>query len=164
VLAQHGEPHRAVTQLNSYLHPRCESGRFLTLWLGVIDSTKRTLEYVNAGHGYAWLLGGREGAGARRLTAAGGPLVGVLESVPFLSATVEFQPGDRLLLLSDGILEQPHKGDRDEPFEWDGVQMALSEADGQEPEAFLAQLFASLYDYAGQSSLADDATVVMVKW
>ncbi len=163
VLAQHGEPHRAVTELNTYLHPRCESGRFLSLWLGVIDSERCTLEYVNAGHGYAWLLSGREGSGARRLIAAGGPLVGVLENVPYQSATVEFLPGDRLLLLSDGILEQPHKGDRDEPFEWDGVQLVLSETHQAAPEAFLSRLFESLYEYAGQSTLADDATVVMVK-
>jgi sigma-B regulation protein RsbU (phosphoserine phosphatase) len=163
VLAQHGEPHRAVTELNNYLHPRCEAGRFLSLWLGVIDSDRHTLEYVNAGHGYAWLLSARQGAGARRLDAAGGPLVGVMEDVPFLSATIEFSPGDRLLLLSDGILEQPHTGDRDEPFEWDGVQMALSETHGAGPEQFVARLFESLYDYAGQSTLADDATVVVVQ-
>jgi phosphoserine phosphatase RsbU/P len=159
VLAQHGDARRAVTELNTYLRPRCEAGRFLSLWLGVIDSTRATLEYVNAGHGYAWLLGGREGTGARPLNAAGGPLVGIMDDLPYESAVVEFVAGDRLLLVSDGIIEQPRAGDRDQPFAWDGVQLALSESGPQ--ETFVARLFEALYAYAGQHSLSDDATVVL---
>jgi len=161
VLAQHGDPRRAVIELNNYLVPRCDSGRFLSLWLGVIDARPGagSIEYVNAGHGYAWLLGRTPGSGARKLNNGGGPLVGVLEELPYQSATVEFNPGDRLLLLSDGIIEQPRAGDREQPFEWDGVQLALEGA--ASPEDMMASLFEAVYAHAAQPALADDATVVL---
>jgi sigma-B regulation protein RsbU (phosphoserine phosphatase) len=50
-LHEHGDPGRAVTELNRYVFPRCPAGKFITLWIGVLDRTTMTMQAVDAGHG-----------------------------------------------------------------------------------------------------------------
>jgi phosphoserine phosphatase RsbU/P len=77
--------------------------RVVTLFLAVVDSRNRTLQYLNAGHPPA-LLRGKEGE-PRRL-AATTPLLSYgigLGTKPV--ETVPFVPGERLAIYSDGLYE-----------------------------------------------------------
>ena len=116
VLMRTGNLRQAVSDLNAYLYPRCDGGRFISLWLGAIDAQLSTLEFVNAGHGHAWMH--RLDGSFQQLNDAGGPLVGVADGIEYRSAIVPMSASERLVLLSDGILEQPHGQDREDDFGW----------------------------------------------
>lgn len=163
VLMRHGNLSQAVSDLNAYLYPRCDGGRFISLWLGAIDSQLGTLEYVNAGHGHAWMQRGDGDAEFMRLHDAGGPLVGVVDVLEYHAATVPMQEGDRVVLLSDGILEQPQGGNREVEFGLDRVREELSRA-AFEPREAMAGLFDAVHRHAASPVLADDATVVIAGW
>ena len=159
-LLQHGDPLRAVRELNEYLRTRSASGRFITLWLGLFDAEASTLRFVNAGHGYAWLVA--RGGTITQLSGRGGLPVGVESPQQYESDEVPFGESDRVVLVSDGIIEQPSAnaaaGARDE-FGASRLQRWLREEhDGDDIE----RLFNAVTSHAGSQRLTDDATVLIV--
>jgi serine phosphatase RsbU (regulator of sigma subunit) len=93
-------PAVAVTSMNKALCRRGLESRFVTLMLGMLKVTGE-LTYCNAGHNPPMIVGRR---GIRRLDQ-GGPVVGLLEFAPYCQETVTLDPGDTLVIFSDGVSE-----------------------------------------------------------
>ena len=75
---------------------------YATLFLAVYDDATRRLRYVNAGHNPPLLL--RANGLCERLPATA-PVVGLLETWDVFEAETRIEPGDTLLLYSDGVTE-----------------------------------------------------------
>jgi serine phosphatase RsbU (regulator of sigma subunit) len=91
-----------VTNVNQLLCQGVANGQFATMFLGRIDEAKMSLSYVNAGHNHPVLV---RANGTRELLARGGPMVGILEGIPFEEAEVALSPGDRVVIYTDGLSE-----------------------------------------------------------
>ena len=161
-LLDHGDPERAVTSLNRFISPRRDVSRFVTMWVGVFDRTAGTLKYIDAGHSYAVMIGGGE---VTLLNNGGGLPIGVDDAHDYKAETVQMPKSGGVVIVSDGIIEQPGLVERDgqmreEQFEIEGVIETLKAAD----QDAVADLFAAVIAHAGSESLADDATAVLVKW
>lgn len=99
-----GDVASAAASLSKFLHPRRQSSRFITLWLGVFDLDTRTVTYVDCGHGWACLQhadGTYEG-----LDKGGGLPCGIQDDWEYQTATAVLRPGSRALIVSDGFVEQ----------------------------------------------------------
>jgi PAS domain S-box-containing protein len=83
-----------------------EAGLFATLFHGCLDPSSATLRYVDAGHGYCVLL--RRNGELEQLSARSMP-VGVLPNQEFHEGTVALDPGDALLVYSDGLVESDER-------------------------------------------------------
>jgi serine phosphatase RsbU (regulator of sigma subunit) len=157
-LMRHADPARAISDLNTYLVPRKRADRFVTLWLGVFDPREASLVYVDAGHGHAVLID--EANDACFLREAGGPLVGLAPGSEYESATVAMNPGSRVLVVSDGLVEQQSpEGD-----EFSLTRVTQMAAAVTQEEDLLSQIFVALHAHADSPRLADDATAVLVYW
>jgi sigma-B regulation protein RsbU (phosphoserine phosphatase) len=155
---------KAVTNLSEFVRPRRPESKFVTMWVGVFDPDNGTVSYVDAGHSYALL---RHADGSfEQLNRGGGLPVGIDESSEYHAETVKLQPGDEVIVVSDGIIEQhgliqAATGEfAKEQFEITGLQSSMTHH-GDDP---IADLFAAVVAHAGTNQLADDATAVMVKW
>lgn len=162
-LRQHGDLARAIHELNAYVNERCESQIFVTMWAGIFDLATRTLTYTDAGHGYAWLM--KRGGEMSRLDKAGGPPIAASRDARFQIESVLLEDGGRLLLVSDGIIEQPaplRSGAHRDEFGRGRVEqcMRLNAAGKDE----VAALFDAVRAHACGEELADDATVVLARW
>ncbi len=157
---------QVVAGLSQYMQDRSEGALFMTLWVGVIDNESRTLEYVDAGHGYGFLLSGQPPhVQLKRLADAGGPLVGIeMEDAQYETATVELVDGDRVLVVSDGIVEQTAPAaegeDQHAQFDLEGVLRAVARVKRVGDE--LKAIFRAVNKHAGGKPLNDDATAVLV--
>lgn len=105
---------------------------FATAWIGILDEKQGTLQYVNAGHPPA-LLVGRDGT-VRHLSVGGLP-VGVIEEAEYTPETVRWQAGDRLVIYSDGVLDVAAESEGS--LEPEDLVPAIREA-GDSTEAILA--------------------------
>ncbi len=85
--------------MNKALCRRGLESRFVTLMFGIIKDSKLT--YCNAGHNPPFVIGK---SGVRRLEE-GGPVVGLLEFAPFAQDTIPLDPGDVIIVFSDGVSE-----------------------------------------------------------
>ena len=92
-----------VHDLNAKVHASARGERFITLFIGVIDTMKRTMRYVNAGHNDP-LLHHAKGITPLR---DGSIALGMMPQLPFLrSGQVDLPPGSTLLCYTDGLVEQ----------------------------------------------------------
>jgi PAS domain S-box-containing protein len=80
-----------------------ESGLFVTMFHGSLDPSSGVLDYVDAGHGHCLVL--RRSGELVRLSGRSMPL-GVLRDEEFQQGAVRIDPGDRLLVYSDGLVER----------------------------------------------------------
>lgn len=156
-LSDAADPAAVVARLNASLLEHRLEGRFVTLWLGVLDTTTRRLTYVDAGHGYAFLRA-PDGA-VTTLREGGGAPVGVVPETRYESRTIEVPAGGKLALVSDGVMEQPG-GLEGEQFGEQRVVALVSQADGEELDP--AAIIEAVRAHAEAKELADDATAVVV--
>jgi sigma-B regulation protein RsbU (phosphoserine phosphatase) len=93
-------PAQILKRVNDALVRRAIESRFATVVYGALSCDGR-LTYCNAGHNPPLLIGK---GGLRRLDR-GGLIVGVFEQATFEEETVQLDPGDTLIVFSDGISE-----------------------------------------------------------
>jgi phosphoserine phosphatase RsbU/P len=97
-----------AAQLNQFLYMR-QVGKYATLVLFKLYSNGR-MEYLNCGHVQPLIV---RGASVERLTESN-LIVGLLPEVTYTSAECTLQPGERLLLVTDGLVEAENEAG--EPF------------------------------------------------
>lgn len=155
------DPCEAVTRLNHFLVPRCDGRRFVTLWVGVFDTSDGTLRYVDAGHGYGMHFRGET---VKHLRDAGGPPVGIDTSSMYGTAQLDIAAGDRVVLVSDGLVEQiGHAANGAAATEFGVDNVVAAVAGDVAGEDAIANLFRAVILHAGTDTLSDDATAAIVE-
>jgi hypothetical protein len=150
---------RACAQLNRLLCDRASRERYATIFWAYFDPATHTLHSINAGHCPQLLLTTRNGSPECLRLDQGGPVVGILRDAPYTQAAVLVQPGDRLILFSDGLIEAT-RADGEE-FGVTRVCEVLIALTDTGPEAIRTQLLASVRSFLGSASLDDDLTLVI---
>jgi serine phosphatase RsbU (regulator of sigma subunit)/pSer/pThr/pTyr-binding forkhead associated (FHA) protein len=100
------EPAAGITKLNTLLQQAGIADRFVTLVAAVLDCTNHTVTLVNAGHPSP-LLYRRATATLEEATPKDvvGLPIGVVDGFEYSSCQVQLQPGDGLLIFSDGVTD-----------------------------------------------------------
>jgi len=153
-LAHETDPAQAVAHLNTYLCAR-SSGRFVTLWLGLF-SGDGAVEFVDAGHGLAWIGGNA----THLLDAHGGIPLGIDPGAHYATESVRLETGEALLLCSDGVTEQ-----RDAEGEAYGAERVLAAvADGSNESATqrMARVCQDLQRHRANTPVDDDTTLLLL--
>jgi len=91
-----------LAKVNRLISESVENSAFVTAVYGVLDRQRRRLTYANAGHNPPLLL--RANGRVEWLTV-GGPLLGPLPATRYEEAFLDLDPGDLLVLYTDGITE-----------------------------------------------------------
>lgn len=156
-----GDPAAAVAEVNGYLCSHVAQNKFISLWLGVFEPASRRLSFVDAGHGHWLLAGGRPGArNIRRVETLGGLPLGIEPNYRYQSEELTLEPTDRLVVFSDGVVEQPSP---EGPMF--GLERAIAALDPGESETDdVRRLFDAVVSHAQTDSLSDDTTVASVAW
>lgn len=126
------------------------SGSFVTMFHARLDSASGKLSYIDAGHGLA-LHVPAEGA-ARRLVSAGPP-VGILDDQQWPASELELEPGDSLVIVSDGVLDAHNSL---EEFQRNVEKVARTGPTSDD-------VCAALLELAPASTAEDDVTAVVVR-
>jgi sigma-B regulation protein RsbU (phosphoserine phosphatase) len=144
------------SRVNSVLCNNIATGKFVTLFYGVLDAERHLLKYTNAGHLRPILVKGERPA---EPLDNGGALLGVFPEWKYEDSVAQLAPGDRLLLFTDGITEAA-KPDGEEFGEQRLVDAATRVAQGSADE-LKDQLLTEVRGF-GDSQLQDDATLIVV--
>jgi serine phosphatase RsbU (regulator of sigma subunit) len=160
-LAQaHADLRTVLAQTNRRFIEDVADYYFVTLFFARLDPTARSLLYVSAGHPTGYLLG-PDGQVRARLKSTGWPL-GVEAGADFPAAPpLALQPGEVLLLLTDGILEVRSPAG---VLFGSGRALDVVRARRREPAGAIADaLLAAVRDFAGGQPLDDDCTALVLK-
>lgn len=99
------QPAQVLAELNESFAMENHAGNYLTMWFGVYEASSGTLSYSSGGHPPALLLPAAQAAGSVTPLSTGGMPVGMFDDSEYSCATVHVDPGDALLLYSDGAYE-----------------------------------------------------------
>ncbi len=154
--AETASPAYVCSRINSVLCANIASGKFVTLFYGVLDASSRILQYTNAGHLRPILIGSD---GKVKHLENGGALLGVFPDWKYENSTVELGPGDILLLFTDGITEAMDP-DGEEFGEERLIQAARNPVE-QSIEDLQAHLLSSVKEFCN-FRMRDDATLILL--
>lgn len=144
------------SRVNAVLCSNIASGKFVTLFYGVLDAEHGALHYTNAGHLPPIVV---NDSGAVRELDSNGALLGVFPQWNYEESVLQFAPGDRLLLFTDGITEAMNAAG--EEF---GEDRLLDLARGnarQHPVALKNRVLTDVKRFS-DSQLQDDATLIVL--
>jgi serine phosphatase RsbU (regulator of sigma subunit) len=133
---------------------------FVTAFYGVLDQTDGTLTYSNAGHNSPLLLSQSNGGVIHALTPTGMP-IGIDEDSTWTQATIQIEPGDVLILYTDGI---PDTQDADGSFfkERRLIEVIQGQLDASAQDTQSA-ILGAVQEFAGVSAQFDDITLLVLK-
>jgi len=151
-------PIEVLAGLNHCLVQSTRAGHFVTALYGVLDPAERSFRYVNAGHNLPRWLHHADGRVTSLRPTDGLPLA-IVDPLLLTDHVVRFEPGDRLLLYTDGVTET--FGAAGEMFGVERLDAALRRAHGT-PQATIDAVLADLRDFSGGAPPADDRTLVAV--
>jgi phosphoserine phosphatase RsbU/P len=146
-------------RLNRYACAHSLNGqRFTTAIVALYDPATRHLEYVNAGHNSPVLR--RTNGGVDRLQSSSLPF-GISPDAVFSSDSVDLQPGDTLILFTDGVVEAFNSaGEEFSDSRWINVIRTLPKLAAQET---LGQLMKSVEEFVGATRQSDDITCLVLQ-
>jgi phosphoserine phosphatase RsbU/P len=146
-------------RLNRYASAHSLGGqRFTTAVIAEYDPATRELTYINAGHNAPVV---RHANGAMdRLDSSALPF-GIIADATFPSATIQLQPGDTLVLFTDGVVEAFNAaGEEYSDPRWLNVIRALPKLSAQ---GVLQHLMKSVEDFVDATRQSDDITCLVLQ-
>jgi sigma-B regulation protein RsbU (phosphoserine phosphatase) len=150
------DPADTMARVNKALLRRAIEARFATMFYGVVFPDG-SLRYCNAGqepplvirrNGIAWL-------------DEGGPVLGLLTIATYRSGAIHVEPGDLVVVCSDGVTEA--RNQEGEEFGRERLVEALGQTHGSKPEAVLDLLLSAVRKYSEGAAQGDDITAMVLR-
>jgi serine phosphatase RsbU (regulator of sigma subunit) len=155
--AYHTSPAALMTRLNGGLLRRHIEARFVTAFYGVL-TPDGSLTYTNAGHNPPMLV---TADGVRRLET-GGVVLGLFAHGAFDEETLTLQPGDAVVVFSDGVSEALDESG--EEFTDERLLPAVMAHRSHTPRAWLDALVADVRTFCGRATPSDDLTMMVIRY
>jgi sigma-B regulation protein RsbU (phosphoserine phosphatase) len=152
------DPSRVLNHVNRFLCGHSEVGRYATMFFGVLDE-EGNLDFINAGHPSPFLI--RRGVAQEPFSEGSYP-VGLVPEAEYTALKIKLEPGDTLVLFSDGVTEAM---DPDEQMF--GVPRLREVLTGQTecPLEHLEKcILEAVENFARGASQADDLTLLIVRY
>jgi sigma-B regulation protein RsbU (phosphoserine phosphatase) len=146
-----------VSQLNKHLHAHTTAEKYATFCFGVYDETTGVLTYTNAGHLQPLLFRGGE---VIRLDV-NGMVVGAFALAKYDDSTIQLEPGDLLVLYTDGITEP--ENEYDEMFGEDRLIATIQRVLGRPNSEIIAEVFHAVEQWIHAPDSNDDMTILLVR-
>lgn len=146
-----------IAKLNAHLCANIPSNRLITLFYGELDAPDGVLRYVNAGHNPPLLM--RRAGGIENLSATAVAL-GVMPDARFEAMETPLEPGDRLLLYTDGITEAMNA--KDVEYGEERLLSFLQSRLASTHEELIEGLLADVLRFCGGVRPRDDMTLLVL--
>jgi serine phosphatase RsbU (regulator of sigma subunit) len=133
---------------------------FVTAFFGVLDPAAGTLTYANAGHNPPYFLGSQNGCDPTPLEKTGFP-IGIDEDATWERAEITLNPGDVLVLYTDGVPDaQNIDGDF---FKQESLVKVVQDHLGESAETLQTSILNAVYDFVGDAPPFDDITLMVLQ-
>jgi serine phosphatase RsbU (regulator of sigma subunit) len=132
---------------------------FVTAFFGVLDPVSGTLTYCNAGHNPPYFLSSQNECEPLPLQKTGFP-IGIDEEATWERAQVEIQPGDVLVLYTDGVPDA--QNDSGDFFKEESLVYVIQKNLDQSAEMLQKSILDAVYDFVGEAPPFDDITLMVL--
>lgn len=150
----------AMTMLNDFLVKDMTGGKFMSLFVGVLDGATGRLEWSSGGHNppFHW----RAATGDFAQLDSTGPVLGVIPGIPIVQGEgIDLRPWDVFVAYTDGVTESmTATGDQ---FGEERLQQVIRRSADRDPAAIAQAIRDAIHAFTGGLKNRDDVTILVVK-
>lgn len=148
----------AIELTNAYIADvHGSTSMFATLFLGILDPTNGSLQYVNGGHEFPLLV---NSAGIKERLTPTGPVVGLFPGARYEIRSVCLEPGDILVAFTDGVTEAMNSNA--EQFGLERLHLLMTRPVSTAAE-ILDRIQTGVHEHIGGADPSDDITLLAVR-
>jgi sigma-B regulation protein RsbU (phosphoserine phosphatase) len=151
-------PARTISRVNHAVIRRAIKARFVTMFYGVLRAETGSLTYCNGGHNAPILV---SRGGVRRLEK-GGLILGIFAHADYEEETVRLEPGDVLVVFSDGVSESVNPAE--EQYDDHRIAACVQRYAGAEAAVILERLLEDVRAFCAGTAQPDDLTAMILKY
>ena len=161
ISAHVAEPDEIVKTLNNAMAEGNDTNMFVTLFVGVLDLATGLLEYCNAGHNYAMLIGNL----VSTLPCDPNLPIGVMPDMTFTRQQLTIEPETTIFLYTDGLNEA-----EDPNHVLFGVQRIIRIAElmvkegKNDPTTIINEMIEGVHRFVDDAEQSDDMTILAIKY
>jgi sigma-B regulation protein RsbU (phosphoserine phosphatase) len=150
-----------IRRLNRMIYEASSANRYATFFYAEYDPQTRQMAHVNAGHNAPLVLRGFSGDCQVFRWESGGAVIGLLPEAQYQEGRFELQPGDLIVLYTDGISESLDAQDE----EWGEEQLiaCAKTCYGFTAQKALDRLMSEAVAFASGAPQHDDMTLVVLR-
>ncbi|MBM3298351.1 MAG: SpoIIE family protein phosphatase, partial [Deltaproteobacteria bacterium] len=152
------DPQECLERANKLLFRSTDSRTFVSLFYGILDLRTHTLSYSNAGQDMPILF---PASGKPIPLKTRGIALGMKENVAYEKEEISINPGDQLLVYSDGVSEAMNE--RMEEFGEEGLSQIVQSTSGASAAESIEEVIAAVNLHIGNATRGDDMTLVLVR-
>ena len=153
-----GSVEEAVVRINSTVCQNVTAGKYITFFVGRLDSATGTIRYVNAGHNPPVLVRRK---GPPETLTCGGMVLGMFDPVPYQEGEAVIGRGEALLVFSDGVTETWSPDDQE--YAEDRLLDVATANLGKDAQGLHDAILRSVDAFAAGRKPADDRTLIVIK-
>lgn len=150
----------ALARVNRELCTENDAMMFLTYFCATLNFRTGEMRYSNAGHNPPLIR--RAGGKPEWLDLPEGFLLGILEDSSYRTETIYLNPGDALLLYTDGVTEAMNTEGL--PYSDESLQTLVESLEEAKPETLVQEVVRHVQDFAGEAPQSDDITVLALRY
>ena len=148
-----------MERVNAELSRDNAAEMFVTAFCGILDLRTGEVEYSDGGHEAPFIV--HADGSVERMAKQPGMALGVFDDVPYLTDRFTMQPGDALVMFTDGVSEAENADQA--LFTTDRIDSALAEAKSKPSARFVAEgLVGSVHSFAGGVPQSDDIAILVI--
>lgn len=148
-----------MDEVNRLLCKASVNSMFVTMFYGILNHKTGDIDFTNAGHNPAYIL--HEDGKVERVPQHANFVAGGLEGFVYKNNTTHLNPGEAIVLYTDGITEAFNA--QDEPFGEQRFEDSLAELYYEDARTVIEEVHNDLGEFIGETTQSDDITMLVIK-
>lgn len=133
---------------------------FVTVFYGVLDTETGIIQYCNGGHNLPYII--KKNGPVVQVENTDGLLLGKIEPIAYECKQVQLQPGDKIILYTDGVTEA--MDENGVMYEEKGLESYLSRHSFYSDEKLLRGIIVDVLKFMNKTHQADDITLLVLEY
>lgn len=147
-----------VTELNNLLCKASADSMFVTVFYGILNQETGQIDYTNAGHNLPYVL--HTDGSVDTLSKIPNLVVGGMEDFPYRSDVFTLQPGESLVLYTDGVTEAFNT--ENEAYGERRLESLLAAHTMDDAQRIVASILEDVHTFVGEAVQSDDLTLLVL--
>ena len=152
-------PSECMTYSNTLLAKESVNSMFVTVFYGIYNIRTGEVTYTNAGHNPPYIM--KANGSVQSLPMSKDIIAGFLDDFQFTENTLQLEPGDTLLMFTDGVTEAIDPEENEYGVE--RLQQLLGQLVASDCQKIIDTVKADVKAFAGEAEQSDDITLLALK-
>lgn len=145
--------------VNDILCGESVGSMFVTVFYGIYDLETGQVDYTNAGHNPPYIL--HADGSVEMLKNDGNLVLGVMEGMKFKRSSLQLNPGDALVMYTDGVTEAENK--EHAQFGESRLEAELAALKGSDSKLVVETVLSKVREFAAGAPQSDDITQLVIR-